>query len=254
MNSENAPFPVASFEKLASLEASNWWFQSRNRILIWAIRTHIRTFSSYLEIGCGTGYVLEGIHKAFPSVALKGSEYFNEGLVHARKRIPSAEFTQLDATQMNAHDEHDLIGAFDVIEHIEEDQLVLNNLARALEKDGSLIVTVPQHRWLWSEVDEFACHKRRYTRDELLGKLADAGLRVEYVTSFVCLLVPLMWLSRVLSNRNKGKGPYNPESEFLIPRWLNACLNGVMKLEFGLIRLGLRLPFGGSLLAIARKG
>jgi len=251
---EQAPFPVESFEKLAALEAGNWWFRARNKVLIWALKRHVGEVRSFLEIGCGTGFVLEGIHKAFPNAQLQGSEYFHEGLVHARKRIPSAHFKQLDATLMDEKDQYDVIGAFDVIEHIEEDQLVLNNLARALKPGGSIIVSVPQHRWLWSKVDEYACHQRRYVRAELLEKISSSGLRSIYVTSFVSLLVPLMWLSRVRSNKSRDGAAYNPESEFLIPGWLNACLTGVMQFELCLIRLGLRLPVGGSLLVIARKG
>ncbi|MGW7773352.1 class I SAM-dependent methyltransferase [Pseudomonas machongensis] len=253
MTAGQSPFPVSSFERLAALEANNWWFRARNNVLIWALRKHVGNFSSFLEIGCGTGFVLEGISKAFPAAQLHGSEYFREGLVHAEKRIPQASFSQLDATRMTDVEQYEVIGAFDVIEHIEDDQKVLDNLACALKPGGALVVSVPQHRWLWSQVDEYACHQRRYTRDELVEKIGAAGLKVEYTTSFVSLLVPLMWLSRLSANRQHKAPDYNPENEFLIPGWLNACLAGVMRIELGLIKLGLRLPVGGSVLAIARK-
>lgn len=150
---------------------------------------------------------------------------------------------------MTEKERYDVIGAFDVIEHIEHDQLVLKNLCNALTPNGSLIISVPQHRWLWSEVDEYACHVRRYTRSELAKKIRDAGLSVTYSTSFVSFLVPLMWVSRLRARTNK----YDPMAEFQIKSWLNYSLEQVMKLELFLLKLGVRIPHGGSLLMIAKK-
>lgn len=62
--------------------------------------------------------------------------------------MPGAHLMQLNATTLNDVDHYDVIEAFDVIEHVEEDEVVLNNLARAIRPGGSLILTVPQHRWL----------------------------------------------------------------------------------------------------------
>jgi trans-aconitate methyltransferase len=249
MTPARAPFPATAFASLAAAEANHWWFRSRNRILLWALANHIGRFNSFLEVGCGTAFVLEGIHTSYPNAELHGSEYFEEGLVHARERLPSATFIQLDATTMSEVDRYDVIGTFDVIEHIEQDQVVLNNLANALKLGGSLLISVPQHRWLWSQVDEFACHVRRYTRSELIEKVKSTGLQVQYVTSFVSFLVPLMWLSRL----RKYKGEYDPMTEFQIPRWLNKGLEWVMKTELIFLKFGVRLPMGGSLLLVAKK-
>lgn len=143
----------------------------------------------------------------------------------------------------------DVIGAFDVLEHIDEDEKVLANLTHAIVPGGVLLITVPQHRWLWSAMDEYACHVRRYTRDELVSKVGRAGMEVEYVSSFVSLLLPLMWLSRL----RVKQATVDPMSEFKIPSWLNAGLEAVMRVEGHLLRAGVRFPFGGSLLLVARK-
>ncbi|WP_454841335.1 class I SAM-dependent methyltransferase [Pseudomonas hormoni] len=249
MTSTRQPFPSESFELLAAEEDKHWWFRARNRVILWALKKHVRHFNRFLEVGCGTAFVLDGVNKAYPNSKLYGSEYFEEGLVHARKRIPNATFLQIDATAMKDVAQYDVIGAFDVIEHIEQDQLALDNLARALEKNGTLLVTVPQHQWLWSEVDEFACHVRRYTRTDLIQKVETAGLSVKYTSSFVSFLVPLMWLSRIRSS----KGDYDPMTEFHIPKFINRVLELVMRLELSLMKLGIRLPVGGSLLLVATK-
>ena len=249
MTSARTPFPEKAFTVLANAEASHWWFRARNRILLWALAKHVGRFESFLEVGCGTGFVLEGVSKAFPDAEIHGSEYFEEGLSYARQRIPTAHFSQLDATKMLEGERYEVIGAFDVLEHIEQDMLVLSNLNNALKPGGFLIVSVPQHRWLWSEVDEYACHVRRYTKYELVKKIQDAGLSVTYSTSFVSFLVPLMWLSRLRARTSA----YDPMAEFKIKKWLNSALEQIMKLELKLLKYGVSIPFGGSLLIIAKK-
>jgi len=242
-------FPLSAFNELAEKEAGHWWFRSRNRTLLWVFKQYIGNFQRFLEIGCGTGFVLEAIHNANPSAKMYGSEYFEEGLAHARMRVPSANLSQQDAREMLEIEYYDVIGAFDVIEHINEDEMVLSNISRALKQGGALLVTVPQHRWLWSAADEYAGHVRRYTRAELVRKVARSGLTVEYMTSFVSLLVPIMWLSRLRSNN----GNYDLMDEFQIPNWLNRLLEMIMTFELGLLKFGMTLPIGGSLLLLARK-
>jgi len=242
-------YPVEAFGRLAAAEANHWWFRSRNRVLLWVLGQRCGVIGSLLEVGCGTGFVLKAIRGAYPQAELFGSEFFDEGLTHARKRVPSATFMELDARLMTDQDCYDVIGAFDVIEHIEEHEQVLANLTHGLRQGGKLLLTVPQHRWLWSLTDERACHVRRYRRHELIDKVKRAGLRVEYVTSFVSLLVPLMWLSR----RRKHADEYDSMREFQISGWLNRILELVMSAELLLLKLGVRFPVGGSLLLLASK-
>ncbi len=250
MTTDRVPFHVSAFAQLAAAEANHWWFRSRNRVLLWAIAANIKEFWAFLEIGCGTGFVLAGVRSAYPNAQLFGAEYFEEGLRFAQERIPSAVFRQLDATELAEVATYDVIGAFDVIEHIEQDEKVLTNLARALKPQGALVITVPQHRWMWSIVDEHACHVRRYIRAELVEKVKRAGLQVEYVTSFVSILLPLMWLSRLRAR----PGTNDPMREFRLSGWLNWALEVVMRVELSLLKMGVRFPVGGSLLLIAKKG
>jgi SAM-dependent methyltransferase len=249
MSTGPTPFPVESFAPLAAAEANYWWFRARNRVLLWVLKHKIPSFQTLLEVGCGTGFVLEAIRQSYPQAALYGSEFFEEGLFFARQRIPTATFTQLDARLLQDHQRYEVIGAFDVLEHIDEDLLVLENLIRALTPRGHLLITVPQHSWLWSSVDEQACHVRRYCRRELVRKLRSVGLEVEYVTSFVSLLLPLMLTAR----RQAQTSDYDPMAEFHLAPWLNRSLEAVMSLELILLKLGLTFPMGGSLLVLARK-
>lgn len=250
MPHKTANYPSEVFPKLAAAEANHWWFRSRNKILIWAVQNFVRGCRDYLEIGCGTGFVLEGFSRAFPDFNLSGSEYFLEGLAFAKERIPQADFRQLDAIQMKDHELYDCVGAFDVLEHIDDDRKVIQNIHRALRPGGSFLITVPQHRWLWSVVDEHAQHVRRYEKADLISKLESTGFDVVFRSSFVSLLVPLMWLSRLAANKKEN---FDPMSEFRISGWLNKALEQLMNLELWLLKIGVRFPVGGSLLVVARK-
>ncbi|MFN7901025.1 MAG: class I SAM-dependent methyltransferase [Synechococcaceae cyanobacterium] len=243
------PFPEDAFNYLAKAEGRHWWFRSRNQIIIWALSEKAQSLNNFLEVGCGTGYVISGIARAFPLLRLEASEYFEDGLFFARQRLPECTFRQLDATAMSEHDGYGSVGSFDVLEHIQADQLVLANFNRALRRGGLLLLTVPQHPWLWSAADEYAHHVRRYKQSDLLQKVRMAGFDVEYCTSFVSLLLPVMALQRIASR----KAPYNPDSEFKISPFLNSLLFLVMQIELLLLKLGLRFPAGGSFLLLARK-
>ncbi|MBC7293248.1 MAG: class I SAM-dependent methyltransferase, partial [Thermoleophilia bacterium] len=206
-----------------------------------------------LEIGCGNGGVLAEVGRKFPGIRLCGGDAFLHGLAYAAKRIPDAELYQMDATNIPFREEFDIVGAFDVLEHIDDDERALRQMFRACKPGGGIVVTVPQHPFLWSRTDEYAHHKRRYTRAELLRKVEGAGFEVERVTSFVSLLLPLMILSRFMQRKHAQTGNSIDEG-FRISKPINKLLGWVLGLERRAIRLGLSFPAGGSLLLVARKG
>jgi SAM-dependent methyltransferase len=244
-------FDPAMFAELAALEESNFWFRARNRLILWALRRYAPSFTGFLEVGCGTGYVLQGVANAFPGAGICGTEAQTEGLQFAASRVPRATFLQMDARRMPFDREFDVIGAFDVIEHIGEDETVLAQMHRALRPGGHLLLTVPQHPFLWSEYDVRAHHVRRYTGGELRQKLARAGFETVKMTSFVSVLLPLMMLSRL--TRRTESPDYDPLAELRIGRMTNTLLERALDVERAVIRTGLPLPFGGSLLAVARR-
>lgn len=240
------------FATLASLEQQNFWFTARNRLILWAIQKHFADFDSCLEIGCGTGFVLSGIAQSFPGRRYAGSEVYSEGLSFAEKRLPrGTSLFQMDARKMPFDAEWSLIAACDVLEHIDDDEGALREIHRSLLPGGGLMLTVPQHQWMWSIQDEQACHVRRYSRGELLTKLRNAGFEIVGTSSFVSLLLPAMWLSR--STNRQAATPPDPMRELKLSNWLNTALGHVMSVERQLIQWGIDMPVGGSLLVCARK-
>lgn len=248
---ESNGYEESIFTQIAPLEAKNFWFRSRNRLIIWALKKYFAEATQFLEIGCGTGFVLQGIEKASPKLKLSGSEIFTTGLSFAAQRLSRTELFQMDARKIPFDNEFDIIGAFDVVEHIEEDEDVLTEIYRATRKGGGIILTVPQHSWLWSQADEYAHHVRRYDSQDLRTKVERAGFKIIRMSSFVSLLLPLMLLSRLQQQKPNSK--YDVISELKISGWLNTLLENVLNLERVMIQLGISLPLGGSLLLIAKK-
>lgn len=246
----NSGFKPEFFDDLFYLESRNFWFRARNRLIIWAITAYFKNCQSFLEIGCGTGFVLTGLTRELPSWDFTGSELYPEGLSYARRRLPvEVELLQLDARFLPFTEKFDVIGAFDVLEHIYEDEIVLEELWKACRT--GIILTVPQHKWLWSGVDDYSCHYRRYERDELLRKLEKAGFEVIRITSFVSVLLPLLAMSRFMK-KNSGESE-SSKAELSLPVVVDCILELCLGLERLALQAGMNFPLGGSLLVVANK-
>lgn len=248
---QNSGFSSGYFARLADMEPGHFWFESRNELLLWALAKYFPDMHSILEVGCGTGFVLKGVGKRFPHVRRAGSEIFRDGLAFAAGRMPGVELLQMDARDIPFLAEFDVVGAFDVLEHIEEDETVLAQMHAAVKPGGGVVITVPQHPWLWSGMDDYSYHKRRYTRAELMEKVKRAGFRAVCTTSFITLLLPALFLSRY--QRRRYTQDFDPETEYRSSARVNGFLKKVLSMERYLIRAGLCLPAGGSLLLIGRK-
>lgn len=238
------------YAELFAAEPSHFWFRARNRLVVWALQRYFPHATSFLEIGCGTGFVLSGIEQANPQLRVAGSEIHLVALPFARRRT-RGELFQMDARQIPFFAEYDVVGAFDVLEHVAEDEAVLAQVFQATRPGGGILLTVPQHRWLWSVLDDVSGHQRRYRRTDLTGKLERAGFEVLRATSFVSLLLPLLLVVR-LTKRQPSES-FDVLSEFRVSGTLNRLLELILDWERWLLVRGLSFPLGGSLLVVARK-
>ncbi len=252
IDQDDLGFPQEAFEKLYDLESEHFWFCARNKLIVWAMNKYFPASKTMLEIGCGTGFVSAGLKQANPQLILTGSDVSARGLSFAKQRIACLDCVQFDATDIPYREEFDVIGAFDVLEHIEDDHKVLRSIKQALKPRGGVMITIPQHQFLWSSADEKACHKRRYSKKEIIELLDKAGFEIIRATSFITLLMPFMLVSRKILNKN-DKPENDPLAELKLPRVMNYTFEMICSLELLLIKSGINLPFGGSLFIIARK-
>lgn len=251
-----ADYPDSGFDLTDKNAQSSFWVSSRNRLFKNIVQRNMSPTgkTKFLEIGCGTGDFIQQIVQN-ENLEITGSEIYLKGLLYAKKNLPKVDFIQFDVTQGVVSEEFDLIVAFDVIEHIEDDVAALTNINQMLTKNGVFIVSVPQHMFLWSKLDEIVKHKRRYSRRELVAKLQENGFDISYCTSYLFFLFPLMLISRIF---DKGRDQTQSDEVALEKRVkFSSVLNWVfdlfMRIDEALIRLGISLPFGGTLVVVAKK-
>lgn len=244
-------FDPSYFEELFALEPRHFWYRARNRLVAWALQRYFPQAQNFFEIGCGTGFVLSGIKEACPKLKISGSDLYSSALPYVAKRLKEAELFQMDARKIPFQETFDVIGAFDVLEHIEQDNVVLSSIYQALRRGGGIIVTVPQHPFLWSQFDEYSHHVRRYSSKELKTKIENAGFKIKKITSFVSFLLPLVMLSRM--KLKKPDPQYNHIAKMRVPIWQNVIFEKILDFERVLISSGLSFPAGSSLLLIAQK-
>ena len=244
-------FDPVSFANVADIEASNFWFVARRELIVGLVARFFPEAQSFLEIGCGTGAVLQALKGARQWRRLAGSDLHPTGLALARARMPQdVELVQMNALTIPARAAFDLVGAFDVVEHVADDEGVLRSIHTALRPAGGTIISVPQHPWLWSKADDVAHHQRRYRRGELEAKLQRSGFEVLASFSYATFLLPLLVMSRLAARIRPGAQDLEREDR---PHPLvNAALLAVLRTEVRLTQAGVHWPAGGSRVVVAR--
>jgi SAM-dependent methyltransferase len=131
---------------------------------------------------------------------------------------------QADATELPLEDHSiDGIVAMDVLEHIEDDNKVLREFCRVSKPNGSLFITVPAFRFLWSAHDEAVDHVRRYSKEELIAKVENAGFSINSIRYWNSLLFPLALITRLTGRSG---------SDLKIPpHFINNICSAVVKFE-----------------------
>ena len=233
------------YQQMAELDDRHWWYRARRRILAELIRREVRLPADgrILEIGCGTGHNLPML-SGFGHV--DGLELDDEAAALSEKRlgrgIIRSPLPELDGVS----NDYDLIGAFDVIEHIEDDRAALAAIATKLKPGGKFMMTVPAHPWMWTAHDVANHHKRRYSKRSLRALVEGSPMRLQKIGYFNSLLFPVAVTERTVSKlRGKDDGDVS-----LPPALLNRTLEAVFASERYLVGR-LPLPPGLSLFAVA---
>lgn len=232
------------YSSMRDIQRDHWWYRGRRHIIARQIeQLDLPQGARILEAGCGPGGNIDmlagfGTVDAFDpsSLAIDFA-----GQTRARRL---AIGSLPDAIPFD--DDYDLVTAFDVLEHVQDDHDAIMALTRRLKPGGRLILTVPAHPVLWSEHDERNHHFRRYTPPAFRRLVAHTGLSIVKFTSFNAHLAPLIAGLR-LYRTLLGKRGYKDET-LPSPR-VNSLLEAIFKAEAGVLAWG-TYPVGISLLAV----
>jgi len=251
----------AQYQKFAEVDKHHWWFQARRNIVSSLLRAKWPQPANSLEIldiGTGTGGMV-------PILAswghLTATEPDRETLALTQERFESlgecATFKQGGWEELELSENHfDLVTAFDVLEHCQDDREALRKWRTWLRDDGTLLLTVPAFPSLWGLNDEISHHYRRYTRTTLLQVLAETDFAVSKISYINSLMFVPVWISRNIKDRiqrwfSKEKTPM--PSDFDVPiAPVNLVLEKLFSWESGLLN-HVDLPWGTSLLVVAQR-
>jgi len=239
---------LSAYESMRDSQDAHWWFVGRRHILRSLINRFVKLphRATILEAGCGFGGNLSLLEDYGQIHAF---EYNDEARAFAAQRTAGSVAFGALPDEIGFNDKQfDLIALLDVLEHIDDDLGSLISLRKRLTDDGSLVITVPAIPALWSDHDVVHHHKRRYSKDMLMRRLAEAGLAPQSVGYFNSLLFPLALAQRLASRFGKTA----PEASPLPPAPLNKLLAGIFSFERTLLGW-LKFPVGLSLYAVVRK-
>jgi len=237
------------------LEDTSFWFKHRNRCILEVLR-RFPPGPPFFDIGGGNGFVSAAVQGIGCSVVLL--EPGVQGARNARLRgIENVICSTLDDAGL-LPERMPSAGAFDVVEHIQDDVSFLRSIASRLVPGGRFYLTVPALPILWSQIDELAGHYRRYTTTALSSLLTEVGLHIEYVTYFFSMLPLPIFLLRSIPHRigirrsdaefgKRSYGEHHPPNRFAI------FLQKLQDRELAIIRSGRTMITGTSCLAVAKK-
>lgn len=252
-NTEPDSMDAQLYAAFDELEDRHWWFLGRRAIVLAVARRLVepRGRPRILDVGCGTGGMLAALAELGD---VYGIEAEARAVAAARRRVGEEVRVRHGyiPDDLPEGERFDLVTALDVIEHLEDPEAALVGVRRVLVPNGRLIVTVPAFPFLWSGHDEVNGHFRRYTRASLEAELTGAGFEIVHCTYFNSLLFAPTALLRRLGQWRRANGAARSDL-FIPPRAVNVLLRELFALErIWVPRLA--VPFGVSLLAVARPG
>ncbi len=239
------------YERMYSLENTYWWFQGRKQIVLELLKHHtplgLRPLAM-LDVGCGTGLLLEALR---PFGRPVGVDFSTRAMQFCTQRGLDRLVCARVETLPFRSAQFDLLLALDLFEHIDDDRALLAELARVCRPGGHLLITVPAYPFLWSEHDEALHHRRRYTRTSFWSLIQTSDFQVIRFTSAITLLLPPIAVFRLVQRALKPRG--KPKTHLIrLPQELNRLLIGLLNLEARWLRQ-MDFPFGVSLVALLRK-
>ena len=236
-----------AFAALAELEDYHWWFEGRRRIIASKLRRlPLPPSPRILEAGCGSGGSLPMLSTFGPVWGMEPDPEARR-LAEQRGCATVADGSFPDAVSFPGST-FDVIGLFDVLEHLDDDVASLRALVPRLATGGHLLLAVPAFPFLFGPHDVLHAHRQRYTISILRQRLSAAGYRVEHWSYCNFWLFVPTALIRLFQRR---RAPSGHDDLRMSPGLLNGLLTRLLASE-GAIVTRFSVPFGLSLLVVAQ--
>lgn len=238
------------YEQMNKFEGEYWWHVGRRIILGRLIGKYAASFKndlSILDVGCGTGGNF-GVLEKFGNVI--GADSSDFALQFCRRQNKNVKLVSGNVLPF-PDGSFDIVTLFDVLEHIEKEEEMINECRKVLKQGGKAVITVPAYESIWSRHDEIMGHHRRYRKKMLREKFEKAGFRTVKISYCITSMFPVIFIVRLLSRifppQKNGRKTYSKTSGPL-----NRILIELLRAESFLLE-AVDLPFGCSVAAVFEK-
>jgi len=229
-------------------EESHWWFKGRREIICSVIKKNFRNGDkkiNILDFGAGSGTNIQMLNSFGNVYVYEKNKKISDFL---KEKFKSSENIKI-VKDFNNKDFFDLIVVADVIEHIKDDKLIINQLSNSLKKNGKLLLTAPAYQFLFSNKDVALHHYRRYTKFSL-NKLFEENYTILKSSYFNFLLFLPLCISILIMKVLKIQFIDSVEKK---PNFLVNTLLYLVFISESILLKFINLPFGISILTFCKK-
>jgi SAM-dependent methyltransferase len=221
---------------------SSWYLSERDRFVLRIIKkfTDLKSSKKILDAGCGTGGVISGLQNT--GILKVGNDMSLESLSLGKKRGRIFHCVQASNTHLPFRDKiFDITTSSEVLEHVEDDLFALKEIGRVTKH--RIILTVPAHKYLWTDSDDILLHKRRYSKSELLELFKKADMCIVRLKPYGIIPAILVVVYKLfIGNKPKNIKTFEElplGSRFKIPRLIDVMLKNIFSLDLWLSEKGL---------------
>jgi len=248
------------YEIMARVESWHWWYEALRQQLADNLQRwgqDLPAHPSILDAGCGTGENLRFVSGLMQPSYVGGFDSEPAAIAWAQQKMPEGDLYLSDVCQPQLHREHyDIVLSCDVlyIPGLMAARPGMQQIVERMSPGGLLLINVPAYNWLRSDHDLAVGTRQRFVAAEIRDFMNSLGLETKWVSYRLCLLFPLVVLSRLPSMVSPSREARDARSALTAPsRWVNVAFQSVMGLENLALRKGIRFPWGSSVFAVGQK-
>jgi 2-polyprenyl-3-methyl-5-hydroxy-6-metoxy-1,4-benzoquinol methylase len=212
-------------QAMIAAESAHPWYRARLFFVENALSSFETKDVKILDFGCGSGAALD-VCKRLGFAQTLGLDVSDDCVESTKRRGIRAEKIGLEFPEVK--EDFDFIICLDVLEHLQDDVNYLSKLKDMLKDNGSILVSVPAHQFLWSSHDDLNHHFRRYSRKSFMRLVSESQLKIVEIRYWNSLLFPLFVFSRILNRISRSSA----SNEFNVPpKFLSEILFFILKQE-----------------------